>query len=606
KPDDKPEDEVDDKPDDKPEDDDNEESVSCDPLPLFFVKKVWEPFMSTTCYACHNEGGFAYPYLDPYSDQEIYTYNLAGPFEENWVENNLLLLQGVGGLNFKPFSEFNHGGGKILEEESLEGDALEDFVADLAEWSPGDEPCVEPSVLDDVVLAQAQETFRSAALTTLGRLPTEEEVSTLDDYGADVLPELLDGLFAEDAFAARVAEIYNDSLLTDKYLNWNPPAANENIASLNSSSAPLNDDSATNLLTRVAEANNTPAEDRRFLNAHFYKDEDTCFAAYRDDYPQEHKLEFCDNAKTHANNAIAREPLKIIEYVVQNDLPFSEILTADYTMVNPYSATAMEATLYGGEEFSDVRDPNEYRRAFLPEPHAGILTTTAYLRRRPTAGANRNRHRARMFYKDFLNVDMFDFREAPIDGELGSNPTYNNRICASCHRKHDPIAGVHKNWNYLAYFKYNAEYNWAASMGMVEPGFEGQVLPDEESERALAWLAETIQDDRRFGWAVVAKVLTGLTGEAPLEMPRDLGAPNYDDMFSAYQSQQDFIRTAVDAFFADDKNIKTVFREVILSPYFRARDLEVTQEGDANLHASLGLGHMLAPEHLDRKIRGTL
>ena len=36
--------------------------------------------------------------------------------------------------------------------------------------------------------------------------------------------------------------------------------------------------------------------------------------------------------------ALLGEPMKLIEHIVRNDLPFTEIVTADYIMVSPFSA----------------------------------------------------------------------------------------------------------------------------------------------------------------------------------------------------------------------------------------------------------------------------
>lgn len=52
------------------------------------------------------------------------------------------------------------------------------------------------------------------------------------------------------------------------------------------------------------------------------------------------------------NDAIAREPLEFIRYVAKNDLPFSEILTANYALVNAYSAKSLSALNLDGTAIS--------------------------------------------------------------------------------------------------------------------------------------------------------------------------------------------------------------------------------------------------------------
>ena len=52
-----------------------------------------------------------------------------------------------------------------------------------------------------------------------------------------------------------------------------------------------------------------------------------------------------------------RAPLELIAYVVENDLPYTEILTADYVMANPFAAKAYGASTY----FRDSEDEHEFR-----------------------------------------------------------------------------------------------------------------------------------------------------------------------------------------------------------------------------------------------------
>src|SRR5690606_31681849 len=99
-------------------------------------------------------------------------------------------------------------------------------------------------------------------------------------------------------------------------------------------------------------------------------------------------------AKNRTNDAIAREPLEIVINVVKSDRPFTDIVLADYTMVNPYSARSYGLDL---AMFADPNDPNEWvEHDFEDIPQAGILTTSVFLNRYPTTPTNRNRHRSRM------------------------------------------------------------------------------------------------------------------------------------------------------------------------------------------------------------------
>ncbi|MEX0824779.1 MAG: DUF1592 domain-containing protein [Pirellulaceae bacterium] len=58
--------------------------------------------------------------------------------------------------------------------------------------------------------------------------------------------------------------------------------------------------------------------------------------------------------------AILREPLELIEYIVRNDRPFTELVTADYIMVSPYTARGYGIYEELQDHFTDLEDPLEY------------------------------------------------------------------------------------------------------------------------------------------------------------------------------------------------------------------------------------------------------
>ena len=137
---------------------------------------------------------------------------------------------------------------------------------------------------------------------------------------------------------------------------------------------------------------------------------------------------------TSSSMVHAGAPLELIAHVAENDLPYTEILTANYIMANPWSAAAYGASKDFdhpealANEFEPTRYMSYYRdgdgrideydpvvgagRVFDPGPlstdypHAGILNTPAFLRRYPTTATNRNRARSRWTYYHFLGVDI--------------------------------------------------------------------------------------------------------------------------------------------------------------------------------------------------------
>src|SRR5690606_20876925 len=147
--------------------------------------------------------------------------------------------------------------------------------------------------------------------------------------------------------------------------------------------------------------------------------------------------------------ALRREPLELLRFIVRNDRPFTEILTADYTMVSPYTARGYGVFETLVDEFDDPDAPFEYIPTKIPAltsrngnvqpsedglyPHSGLLTMFQYLRRYPTTETNRNRLRARMYYQHFLGVDIMKL--APRVGDAAAveaawkNPTMQAPEC---------------------------------------------------------------------------------------------------------------------------------------------------------------------------------
>ena len=161
--------------------------------------------------------------------------------------------------------------------------------------------------------------------------------------------------------------------------------------------------------------------------------------------------------------------------MVENDLPYTDILTADYIMANPVTAAA-----YGADtDFADPSDVHEFRPSRIVSyyrdddskvverdsqlgprildpgnlatdyPHAGVLNTTAFLKRYPSTATNRNRARSRWTYYHFLGLDVEKSASRTTDPVAladTNNPTMNNPACTVCHTILDPVAGAFQNY----------------------------------------------------------------------------------------------------------------------------------------------------------------
>ena len=178
-----------------------------------------------------------------------------------------------------------------------------------------------------------------------------------------------------------------------------------------------------------------------------------------------------------------RAPLELIAHVVENDLPYTEILTADYIVANPFAARAYGAST----AFDDPNDPREFKPSKIVSyylegdefkyeydpvlqaqriidpgplrvdyPHVGILNTTTFLSRYPTTATNRNRARARWTYYHFLGLDVEKSASRTTDPVAladTDNPTMHNPACTVCHSVLDPAAGAFQDYGDDGFYK---------------------------------------------------------------------------------------------------------------------------------------------------------
>ncbi len=565
---------------------------------VWFAEEVWPKVASLECLKCHKQGG------DAEDTQFVLTdLSRARPSERGKrLQSNrdaflklaplrandqpLLLSKAVG--------ELDHGGNQVLKPDSAGYRILAEFVrrVNVPSSTPARPPAVTADAapfFDGVLMLDDRRLLRRATLSLAGRLPTESELDVVAAQGLKAMPELLDGILREEAFYERLREGFNDIFLT-LGVDGNP--------------------------------------DRSVLSyEHFEKTRG---------WYQRHDLSHIEDEKARrqagyklANEyrkALLDEPMRLIDHIVRHDRPFTEIVTADYIMVSPYTARGYGIFDEVKDRFKDPDDPFEYVPVRLKAlvgrnrsedqesatgfyPHAGLLSTFQYLSRYPTTETNRNRLRARMYYQHFLGVDVLELAARVADAAAVTAkfevPTMQASECVVCHKTVDPVAGLFQDyWRFDNNFAIYGRRKEGWFSDMFSAGFEGDDLPTDQRWRALQWLGERTADDPRFAATMVGHAYYLLKGRHPLLPPADLDDPRYAAKLRAYREQQRQIEVIASHFVDADFNFKVALKEWVLSDDYRARRLE-TESGTPERMAALddiGVVRMLSPEQLERKI----
>ena len=562
----------------------------------FFVDEVWAKVGAQSCLKCHKTGGDAedskFVLQDPQRSQgtaqaEALRHNrdeFAKMARVKEGEQFRMLLKATGGLD--------HGGEAALKADSTGYRILSDFVRRVNAPQPG-KPLTE-IVTDDknaipffdgVVMLDDRRLLRRATLSLAGRLPTEAELAAVASQGLKSLPALVEAVMQEDAFYARLREGFNDIFLTVGYDDGAESALSYDHFS------------ETRHWTQKHDLNHIEDEKAR----------------------QQARYKLADNYRA----ALLGEPMKLIEHIVRNDRPFTEIVTADYIMVTPYTARGYGIYDDLKPTFKNPDDPFEYVPVKLKAlvgrnrnedqesatsfyPHAGLLSSFQYLRRYPTTETNRNRLRARMYFLHFLGIDALELAARVSDAAAVSAkyeiPTMQASECVVCHKTIDPVAGLFQD-----YYKFEGVYGrrkegWYKDM--FGPGLEGEDMPSEDRWRSLQWLGERTARDPRFAVAMVEHVYYILTGRKVLLAPKEIDDPLFSAKRRAYAEQRCQIDAIAARFAQNEFNLKRVFQDWIVSDFYRADGLATVATNSARRAEldDIGLVRMLAPEQVKRKV----
>jgi len=569
-------------------------SMEADAFQLY-QDTVSAPIIQTRCIVCHVSGGLAgstrLVYTPaPQPDYQLTNYDMLSQFIVAEPGGSELILSKPQGMT--------HGGGVVLPPGSAELEAFTAFVLAVQQSAGGGGGNAQ-ALFGGVDMLDNRETLRKASLLFAGRLPTDAEFAAVAEADEAGLRQAIRELMAEDGFENFLLEGANDRLLTQAF-------------------------------SRAVFA---------VVDRYYYPNSRQYFR----------QRNLPESDARMVSEALALEPLKLISHVVRSERPYTEILTADYIMVNPWSAG-----IYGGNvQFDDRDDPYEWREGEITEyyrctictrnnedsypnyniptdyPHAGVLNSPAFLARFPSTSTNRNRARARWAYYFFLGVDIEGLSERTTDPDAladENNPTLNNPNCTVCHDIMDPVAGTFQNYGDDGRYRdrrmgldslpgsyktdpqglYQRGDTWYADM--LAPGF-GQ-LPAPDPDNSLQWLAGQMAADPRFGSGTVNFWYPAVIGREPLAEPENPEDADYAAKAAAYDAERQLIQTIADDFVNGSHgngayNLKDLLVDLAMSGYFRARSAEELAADHLLQLQDLGFGQLLTPEQLDRKLLET-
>jgi hypothetical protein len=277
------------------------------------------------------------------------------------------------------------------------------------------------------------------------------------------------------------------------------------------------------------------------------------------------------------------EPLRLMARVAAADRPWTEILTADYTMANPLMASIwpidLSADATGWEEarYTDGR------------PAAGVLATNGLWMRYYTAGTNYNRGRAAaitrlLICQDFLARPVsFSTFPSLADAEATEQAIKEEPYCLGCHSAVDPIAA-----SLMGFWTMDSHNGDEAGRYHPEREPLGEVILDVNTEwfgapvRGLAELSRHIAADKRFRTCTTQTMARAL-------WRRDVGI---DDFGTIQALQTDFED--------GDGRLKALVTAVLQTPQYQVGSIDADPGTD--IEVSENTARMLMPDQISRVV----
>lgn len=560
----------------------------------YYNNNISQGTVQSRCITCHVSGGaadgLARLIFEPSSTPNYQTLNQQAFMDFlalDGVDADYILTKASGGNG--------HVGGTQLPIGSDEYNAMSTWLALVTDSTPGNNNGAG-DYWDSVSLLSPSQTLRRAAVILNGNLPSDTVTTALGSGTDAELREAVMQLMQGEGFRQFLLRGANDRLLTDKWIDRFPEVLEPNVPYF------------PEIVRVFAEDNSENAEQAW-----------TWWQGLR--------------------YGMARAPAELLAYIVENDRPYTEVVTADYTMLNRFTNEGYAGTAsFNGTEsvtqfqpgnitgamimddgFDAEYDEEAQRLVILSEgtrinwPHTGVLSELAWLSRYPSTATNRNRARSRWTYFHFLDFDIEKSAartQDPVALADTNNPTLNNPNCTVCHQTLDPVAGAYQFLGNEGWYKdkyggmdslpptykeamdspYQRGDTWYRTM--LAPGFEGIDAPTDTD--SLQWLGQQIAGDPRFARSAIKFWWHSLMGSAPLDAPNDTSDATY---IATYNAQSAFINQLAQSL-ESHWNMKQSMADMMISPWFRAM-----ADNNNSLHKTIGIERLLTPEELFQKTR---
>jgi hypothetical protein len=277
---------------------------------------------------------------------------------------------------------------------------------------------------------------------------------------------------------------------------------------------------------------------------------------FLDIFRTRHEIHFADLSyyqgffsKAQLSEAVGSEPLRMLGYLADHDIPYTDFVTADWTVANEVLGNIYPLDYPEGEtgwkrvQYTDGR------------PVAGVLSSNSLWWHYGSMLNNLNRGRANAVARIFLCDDYFkrdvDFSNQVLNSEEALGEAIDNDpACQSCHYTLDPLAShFYGFWWYgskkgvpseIETYHPERENTWV-DLGGQPPGYFG------EPTSGLGQLGFHVADDPRY-----TRCLVDTTYELML---RRLIRPEDHQVLNEHR----------EVFEAEGTNIRELVRRIVLS-----------------------------------------